>query len=222
MNGKMILAQKVEILDISLGGAAIKIDRRLNINRDYLLKLEWKGKTLDVWGIVVRSELIGLEARDYGESVSVYRVGVMFKDGSSKTLADFINSIEQDNKESVSATVDQRLNVRFQITTPCKKTLIYPAQFQVKEISLSGMLIQTEQALDIESIIPMGLSLETDNQIMFNGRIASCLMIEDNAHVHFAIGIEFKDLTNNDGELLKTFIDYLRLSELEQTKKNKE
>jgi len=46
--GKIVLAQKVEIIDISLGGVAVKTDRRLNIGREYLLKLEWKGKTLDV------------------------------------------------------------------------------------------------------------------------------------------------------------------------------
>ena len=212
--GKMILAQKVEIIDISLSGVALKTDRKLNIGREYPLRLVWKGKTLDVWGVVVRSELIGIEEGDSGKNVSIYRAGVMFKDASSNTIADFINSIESDKKEAVSVMVDKRLNVRFDITTPGEKTLSFPTQFKVQEISLSGILIQTEQALSIESMIPMWLSLKTDKHISFIGRVASCQRIEDKGQAHFEIGMEFKDLTNKDITLLNTFIDYLSMIEM--------
>ncbi len=212
--GKMILAQKVEILDINLGGVALKTERRLKIGREYRLKLEWKKKTLEVLGIVVRAELIGVEARDNGETVSIYRSGVMFKDDSSNATADFIKSIELDKKEAVSVTVDQRLNVRFHIITPCEKTLSFPAQFKVKEISLSGILIHTDQALDMESMIPMGLSLQADKHIRFVGRVASCQMIVGHGMSHFEIGIEFNDLTYKDRTLLNTFIDYLTMIEI--------
>jgi len=212
--GKMILAQKVEIIDISLSGVALKTDRKLNIGREYPLRLVWQGKTLDVWGVVVRSELIGSEEGDNGKNVSTYTAGVMFKDASSSTIADFINSIEWDKKEAVSVMVDKRLNVRFDITTPCEKTLSFPTQFKVQEISLSGILIQTDQALGIESMIPMWLSLKTDKHISFIGRVASCQMIEDKGQAHFEIGMEFKDLTNKDIAVLNTFIDYLSMVEI--------
>lgn len=118
LNGKMILAKKIEILDISLGGVALKIDRKLNIGSEYPLRLLWKGKTLDVWGVVVRFELIGNEEVYSGKNVSIYRAGVKFKDTSQDEIADFIHSIELDKKEAVSVMVDKRPNVRFDITTP--------------------------------------------------------------------------------------------------------
>jgi hypothetical protein len=105
LHGKMILAQKVEIVDISLSGVALRTDRKLTIGREYPLRLVWKGKTLDVWGVVVRSEMIGLEERDGGKNVLLYSAGVMFKDASSNSIADFINSIEWDKKEAVSVMV---------------------------------------------------------------------------------------------------------------------
>ena len=89
----------------------------------------------------------------------------------------------------------------------------FPTQFKVQEISLSGILIQTEQALSIESMIPMWLS-QTDKHISFIGRVASCQMIEDKGQAHFEIGIEFKDLTNKEITLLNTFIDYLSMIEI--------
>jgi hypothetical protein len=79
VNGKISLADKVEILDISLGGIALKVDRRLNIGREYLLKLREKGKALEVKCIVVRAELSGIEQRANGESVSIYTAGMIFK-----------------------------------------------------------------------------------------------------------------------------------------------
>ena len=180
ISGKMILANRVDIIDISLGGVALKTDRRLNIGKEYLIKLGDKGKSIDVKGII----------------------------------ADFLDSIGHDKKEAMPVTADRRLTVRFYITTPWEKTLCFPAQFKVKEISLSGMLIQTDQALGIESMIPMGLSLQADNPVNFVGRVASCRMTEATGQAHYEIGVEFKDLTDMDRTSLKTFIDYLAVTEV--------
>jgi len=179
-----------------------------------LIKLGDKGKSIDVKGIIVRCELSKIEEQCTGERVSIYTAGMMFKDVSPDTIADFLNSIEQDKKEAVPVITDRRLNVRFYITTPWEKTLSFPAQFKVKEISLGGMLIQTDQALGAESMIPMGLSLKSDNPVNFTGRVASCRMTEDKGQAHYEIGVEFKDLTDNDRALLKTFIDYLAVTEV--------
>jgi c-di-GMP-binding flagellar brake protein YcgR len=208
-NGKMIMAQKVEIIDISLGGVALKTDRRLNIGREYLIKLGYKGKSIDVKGIIVRCELSNIEERSDGKSVSIYSAGIMFKDIPSNTIADFMNSIEHDKRDAVPVMADRRINVRFYINIPLDNTLNFPAQFTVKEISLSGMLIQTEQALGIESVIPMGLSLQADKPVNFMGRVASCRMTEDKGKAQYEIGVEFKDLTDKDRTLLNIFIDYL-------------
>jgi c-di-GMP-binding flagellar brake protein YcgR len=209
INGKMLLAQKVEIIDISCGGVALRTDRRLSAGREYVIKLGYKKKSIDVKGIVVRCELSNIEERSDGESVSIYSAGVMFKDMPSNMVADFINSIEHDKKEAVPVTVDRRLNVRFYITAPLENTLSFPAQFTVTEISLCGMLIRTEQALEVESRIPMGLSLQGDRAINFIGRVASCRMTEDPEKAHYDIGVEFLDLTDEDKMLLTAFIDYL-------------
>jgi Tfp pilus assembly protein PilZ len=213
INGKMILAQKMELIDISLGGVALKTDRRLNVGKDYLIKLDYKGKNIEVKGVIVRCALSNIEERN-GEGVLIYAAGMMFKDPSSDMIADFINSIESDKKETGPVTADRRNNVRFYITTPCEKTLCFPSQFKVTVISQSGMLIQTEQAMEIESRIPMGLTVqESDTPINFIGRVASCLQKKDNGQTHYEIGVEFTDLTDRDKTLLKTFIDYLAAME---------
>jgi len=209
---RMVLAHKVEILDISLGGVALKSDRRLNIGREYLLRLDEKGKKLDVRGIVVRSELSGIESRADGESASIYTAGVMFKDASPNIVSNFISAITHSKKEA-AVTAYQKLNVRFNLITPSEKTLNFPSQFKVKEISISSMLIETDQALSKKSLIPMKLRLQADKHINLIGKVASCRMMGDKRQEHYEIGLEFNKLTDTETALLKSFIDYLAVME---------
>jgi hypothetical protein len=207
VKGKMGLSDKVEILDISLGGVAFKVDRRLNPGREYMLKLHDKGRTLNVTGIIVRSELSGMEERGNEESVSIYSAGMQFKESSAVQIADFLESIVQNRKETEPSPVERRVNVRFQIIGPHEHILSYPAHFRVRTISLSGMLIQAEEALEIESKVPMELALNDGTSVNFIGRVVTCQMLEDKGQTHYEIGSEFADLTDEDKALLQTFID---------------
>jgi len=210
INGKMSLADKVEILDISLGGVSLKADRRLNIGKEYLIKLKEKEKTLEVKGTVVRSELSGIEQRADGQGVSIFTVGMMFKETFAEKLADFLKPMEhlKPMKEEPSVD-DRRLNIRFHIKTPQEKVLSFPLQFKVKAIGLGGMLIQTEHPLEIHSKIPMELSLHTNDTVKFIGRVASCIVVEHQGQTNYDIGVEFTDLTDEDKRLVTTFVDYL-------------
>ena len=214
INGKMTLAQKVEIVDISQGGIALKTDRRLNVGKEYLITLGEKGDPINVKGIIVRCELSKIEERSNREQVPIYTAGMMFKDVPLNKITDLINSIEKHKKEEALVIVDRRLSVRFFITTPREKTLSFPAQFKVKDISLSGMLIQTEEALGKESMIPMGLSLKADKPVNFIGKVVSCRIAGNKEKAFYVIGVAFTDLTDEGRTSLKQFIDYLALFDI--------
>jgi c-di-GMP-binding flagellar brake protein YcgR len=237
INGKMSLTDKVRILDISLGGLAIKADRRLNIGREYIVKLQDKGKTIDVKGTVVRAELSGTEQKSNGETVSIYTAGLVFKEGYAEKIAEFLKPLEQNKiieaqptsglldsehtimtaeqdkpKETPSAP-NRRIHVRFNIITPQEKTLSYPLEFRVKQISLSGMLIETEQAVLLNSAIPMELSLDEEKTITFIGRVASSNRTENTGKSQYALGVQFTNLAEKDKMLIDEFIAYLAENE---------
>jgi PilZ domain len=220
VNGKMSLADKVEIIDISLGGVALRVDRRLNPGREYLLKLGDKTKSLDLKCIVVRSELSGIEEKVGGERVMIYTAGMKFKEESSVQMTDFFKSIELIKAEAVPSESDRRIDVRFHIHTPGEKILNYPAEFKVMEISLSGIRIRTDQSLELQSLIPMGLALHDDNFVHFKGRVASIHMFEEQGQTRYDIGVEFSGLSDEGMSLLKAFIDYL--AKMEDSGKGKE
>ncbi len=79
-------------IDISFGGVALKVDRRLNIGKEYLFKLGENGNSIDVKGVVARCKLSRIEERFNGEPVSIYTAGMKFKEGSEEKVADFIRS----------------------------------------------------------------------------------------------------------------------------------
>jgi hypothetical protein len=79
-------------------------------------------------------------------------------------------------------------------------------------MSLSGMLIQSEQSLGINSMIPMELSLVAGVRVNFIGRVASCRMTDANGQTWYDIGVEFLKLTDEGRSLLKRFIDSLAVT----------
>ena len=94
VDGRLSLNDKVEIIDISFGGVALKADRRLNIGKEYLFTLGDKGNRLVVKGTVVRCKLSGITERYNKERALIYTAGMRFEEGSADKIADFIrNSI---------------------------------------------------------------------------------------------------------------------------------
>ena len=208
LQGKMILANKVEIVDISLGGVALKVDRRLNVGEEYMIKLGDKARSIDVKGVVVRANVVGMEAGPDGKSVLIYAAGMKFKEGSEEKITAFLNSVEHHVKTDEAPVAERRSTVRFQITAPQEKILAYPANFRVKDITLSSMTIYSDQPLSKDSVIPMELSFD-NNQLNFLGKVFSSKKVEDKDQGNYEIEVTYSELSKQDRALLKKFIDYL-------------
>jgi hypothetical protein len=209
IQGKMTLANKVDIVDISAGGISVKADKKLDTGREYVIKLGDKVQCVEVRGVVVRSTLCGMEKGEDGESVLIYAAGMKFKEGQEARIKAFLDTVERQAKEDVSPAAERRLNVRFQITTPQATVLCYPANFVVKDISLNGMLIHSDQHLVRDSLVPMGLQLGENNSLGFTGKVFSCREMEEKGRTLYAIEVTFSDLAEGTRDLLKTFIGHL-------------
>lgn len=207
LTSKMSLIGEVKIIDISLGGVAIKAYRKLNMGKECLMVLGYEGKQINVKGIVVRSELSGIEERVDGERATIYSAGILFKDESVGKVKDFLESIENNKKTQV---IEQYgwfdRDVRFSITTPSEKVLNLATHFGVKEISQNGIIIQTDHQLKIDSMVLMELSLNSCDPVGFMGKIVSCRMTQDKFHSNYDIGVEFSELTDLGMSLLISFI----------------
>jgi Tfp pilus assembly protein PilZ len=208
LNSKISLVGKVEIIDISLGGVALKADRKLNIGKECLIMLGHEGKPINVKGVVVRSELSGIEERAEGNQVTIYSMGILFNDASTGKVKDFLASIENHKKTPVPSQADWFSNYfRLRITTPSEKVLDLPTHFGVKEINQSGVIIQTDHHLKIDSMVLLELSLNACDSVSFMGKVVTCHRQQDKAHANYDIGIQFLEITDRDRSLLTSFIE---------------
>jgi len=211
LSSKMSIIGKVEIIDISLGGVAIKAERKLNIGKECLMTLGYEGKCINLKGVVARCELSGIEEREDGEKATIYSAGILFKDESAGKVKDLLDAIGNDNKTQVPGQAGWVYrNIRFSITTPNEEVLNLPVNFGVKNISQSGIIIQTDHHLKIDSMVLMELSIKSCNPVSFMGKVVSCRKTHDKEHSNYDVGVEFSELTDQDRSLIMNFIDCVK------------
>lgn len=203
LHGRMTFASDVEIVNMSLSGCAVKLDRRLNMGAAYTLKLE-SGNSLAVRAQVVWESLAEMRKGVNGEARLVYAAGLRFDDLLSERARELLAYIDR-NK----VAEEKRLGgVRFHIDAPGKALLDVPAAYRVRVISLSGMLIHTDVALDLDRRYAMEVALDDGAPLVFDGRVAYCQEAGDGPDTHHEIGVEFGELTPADRNRLTA---YLRL-----------
>jgi hypothetical protein len=209
INGKMIFASNVKIIDISLGGVSLKVDRRLNMGSEYTLTVSSKGKVFSVKCIVVWSFIKESLEDSSGNIVPIYTAGMQFRDISNEKIKEIIHFIE-DHKLDVIVDLHglsgQRLNVRVQIETPENAVLNFHENYKVKKLSLGGMQIESNYELKIEHKFPMKIILYRDKTIQFLGRVASCFLVRTKGQEYYDIGIEFLDMSEHGRRILHEFI----------------
>ncbi|MFZ3138694.1 MAG: PilZ domain-containing protein [Thermodesulfovibrionales bacterium] len=225
MYGKMVLADDVKILDISLSGISLKADRRLNIACNHMLNIEDKGNILTVKGRVIWSLLSENKDGKQGEIVPIYTAGMNFTDitkKKKKEIAEFIaahfnnghkgSDVSDEQKKEVYKQVNVskisglRIFIKANINAPGELILNRNKNFRVKELSPTDMLIESKQPLEMESKLDMEILLPEYKTISVLGCVASCCTNKDKDSVNYDIGIEFLDMPEKDWELLSGFI----------------
>lgn len=212
IHGSILFSSEVGIINISVGGAAIETTRRLNIGAEYTLKLEDRGRAVALKGIVVWAVLAEGKKGPRGEVVPVYRAGVEFTEtltGKSLELVEFI--------ESHKKGLDERLSgLRFKINAPEHAVLRVPLSYNVRKLSLGGMLMESSQALTAGEMFPMEIYLNDGKVITFTGRVASCIEVPiaranvpGGSHGVYHIGIEFMDMSEACRHNLSDYISSL-------------
>lgn len=210
LHGKVMLSTEVEILNMSMGGAAVSGEMRFNMGREYSLRLDIGegGRTVQLKGVVVWSTLCGVRHNDLGESVSQYTAGLKFTNVMSEELERLLEFID-----AVKLTPEKRLaGVRFRVQSGSRGVIDSTHAYQVILISLSGMLIRTENELELEGVLPMELVPNSEAPIHFAGRVASAFELNEAVPPCYEIGIEFVDIAEEDRARLETFVTALSAS----------
>jgi hypothetical protein len=205
IQGNVLYPADLEVLNLSIDGAAIETTKWLDLNREYTLKIKYKDVVLNLRGRIVWAILTSKKKRGSDKVIPVYRAGVRFTDTLSEKTTMLINFIE----ENKIRTLEKRLvGVRFKIANTQNVQIDYPYKYEVKKMSLSGMLVETEYVLDINSNYDMELFLN-ENVLNILGRVAYCEKFDSNDVIKYNIGMEFVGMSDNDRGILKEFLTTL-------------
>jgi hypothetical protein len=205
IQGNVLYPSDMEVLNISIEGAAIETMKRLDLNRIYTLKIKHKDDVLLLKGLVVWSVLTSREIKGSEKTVPVYRAGIKFTDTLNEKTTSLINFIEDNKVKKLEKRV---AGLRFKITNPKDVKVDYPCKYEVKKLSLSGMLIETDYQLDIDSRYPVELFIDKD-VLNISGRIVTCEKVNSDNGPKYDVGIQFMEISKKDRELLKSFLHSL-------------
>ena len=148
-----IAAAEAKVVDISLEGLTIEVGKSLQVGRAYRLSLQHKARPVPIEGVVAWSKLGGTRTNEAGEVEPVYRAGIHIEKILSGKAAELYKFIE----ENVVIKPGVGLFGRFTVQTQQGAGLV--AEFSVKKISLSGMLIEAQFAPELGSLIQIQILL---------------------------------------------------------------
>ncbi|NWF76944.1 MAG: PilZ domain-containing protein [Nitrospirae bacterium] len=209
VTGNILYTSDLEVINISIDGAAIETTKRLDLNREYTFKVQLKDKNLNLRGRVVWAVLISKEKKGSKTLIPVYRAGIKFTDTLSEKANQLIKFIEENRIKKIESRLG---GVRFQITDSEKVKIDYPQKYKVKKLSLSGMLIETEFPLKKDAQHQIELYLNED-VIIADCRVVNCEKFESQepSVYRYNIGIEFLNIPHEDKKKLKLFLESISL-----------
>lgn len=217
IKGNAVFASEVIINDISITGVSLVTDRKLDMGREYSLRILDNDLDLPVRGTVIwcmENESAGV-ADAY--SHLKYAAGLQFADLPQEIVASlikFISShlIEKHRQVKVHEMSGLRCNIRFHVDAKEMAVLDVAETYRVKKLSLGGLLIESSHSFESDTRIHMGITLPGSMHLSFTGRVASCIVSPDTVS-SFEVGVEFMEMSEPDRITLKEFIRRLYLED---------
>ncbi len=102
VNSEMPSATDVKIIDISKSGVFVKADKKLDIGKQYALKIGYENKVLFVKATVVWSLLADNGENTDGSFIPVYIAGMQLTDVLKGEITEIISMIEADTEGAMS------------------------------------------------------------------------------------------------------------------------
>ncbi len=195
VRGKVSFAERVEVINMSVGGIALRTDRRLEIGREHNLVVDGRGFHAELKAVPVWSKPIPA-ALDEDEPDPGYTVGLRF-----------VEALAPETQDLTGIFKEKRLSTRFRIQGQDLVLIDVDDPCEVRLISRSGMLIRTARPFEVESVYRIEIVPPEELPIRLNGRIASQLKSTRGHVTAYDLGVEFLDMSEESRKRLDDFLD---------------
>ncbi len=203
VDGAFVVRINVNVINLSAAGMAIETDNTLVVGRSYTFQINQNNRGMEVSGRVIWC-VLGKTQRLEGGFAPIFRAGVQFEDVLSETTLQLQRLIED------SAVLDPGAQIfgRFVADMSGVVDAESQAQFEVKRISLSGMLVDLDFRPRKDEVIPFEITLG-DRPFRGHGRIAYVDPYPKKDLARYRVGVEFALLSDLARECLEEFIGSL-------------
>lgn len=216
MKGNAVFAYAVMIQDISVTGVSLRTDQKLEINRQYALRIIDDRRDLSFVGTVIWTT----DASDREQKTNEpfrYTAGLQFTDISQENevrLIEFIGSHLADHYTRIKAheMSGYRCNIRYRVDPDEAALLSMSENYRVLKLSLGGILIEAEHSFDPGTRLSMEMSMPDAKVLAFIGRVASSVASPDRED-RFHIGVAFTEVAGEDRDRLKSLIRKLYIDD---------
>jgi hypothetical protein len=199
LEGRIPLVAQVEIVNISLSGVALKVDRHLRLGSECTLQLQQGDDGASMRGTVVWSSLTSFR-RNGEESAPEYSVGIRFSDEGEAPRA-LVQLLDQNR-----AFKEQQLEGCVETAARGRAMVDKARPFHVRLLSLTGMLIEMDVELDIDDSYVMIVRLDDTTFLHVTGTICSQF---ERAPDCYEIGVLLTDVSAGDRVLLSSYLQSL-------------
>ncbi|MFC1769790.1 PilZ domain-containing protein [Nitrospirota bacterium] len=192
VRSKMHFTTEANLMDISLGGASISLNRRLNLGEEYNCRIKDGKKIFSIRGTVVWED-VDFNENGNGESEPEYRTGISFKKvltNKGDNLAELIEDWAHTEKERYRVR-----GVRIKIKGNTDAELDHYGEYPVDEISFGGMRLETDIMIEQHAEFNIRMSIPNAlKPIKVRARIASSRKIPESKPPRYKVGVEFLDM----------------------------
>lgn len=204
ITGVFLFDVDAKVLNLSLGGMALESSRSLQVGRRYSFRIRDGAELVTVSGVVAWCNLRRTLRTEGDEVAPCYHAGVRFEGILTSTAEDLGRLIE----ENAVVEVGQRIYGRFRVEPDSPLSVATQVDFEVRKISLSGMLVETELEVDLEARVQLEVSL-VNGLYACRGRVAYARPPQHPWEKRTQIGVEFLDPPPERRLLLEDFIAFL-------------
>ena len=212
IEGCLVVRIDVNVTNLSLAGMAIETRNTLIVGRPYLFRIRRDDKTVDINGRVMWCVLSSTLQFDK-EVVPVFRAGIHFDDILDSDTLNLQKLIERSGEFDTGEAVRGRFVALYDGSVGGDEQAV----FEVKKVSLSGMLVETDCAPRKDEVVPFEVHLG-DDLFSGHGRIAYIDPFTNaRGEQRFRLGIEHTLLSDRAQSVLEQFVAQLVTEEARQS-----
>jgi hypothetical protein len=217
IQGRASFTSDIAIRDLSIAGVSLVTDRRLEKGSEYSLNIGDHELDITVKGIVKWCSVLYDTDNLPGEARLRYAAGLQFSlltHDEVASLARFIERhfIDKHTVVDIPEVSGSRFRIRFHLDHEEMATMKVDETYRIKQLSLGGMLFESDHAFERETRLHMELAIPDNISLDFVGRVTSCILSPEKP-AFFDVGIEFKTMHEPSKIKLKEFIRRLYLED---------